>query len=254
VIKEIMRTAMIEQQLAVPDIYNPSILLETELSHAAPKRFAQTVTINGEKKIVEGDSELSVQRQVNDLYRETFAAQEHNPAPQQQETEQPRDAAGRFTADTRDPVAAAELDLRFKRGEISAADYIQQSGALDEYLSKKGVPLEALRESIAEKQNSALAQEWAATTDKFRARHPEWIGGQENVNIIGQILSENNLVDAEDKLGAMEAAYNHARENSLLVGNPEVDLRDRINSARTPAELQNALGMDDRQRSAGFWR
>ena len=177
--KEALHTASTRQGLTVPDAINSSILLPKELAGAAPKRFGKAITVEGQKRFFEADSELEVERQIGDYFRETLAARESIPARrQQQPTEQPRDAAGRFTSDQEDLVAKADLDLRFKRGEISPAEYIEQTGAVDEYLSKQGVSMDALREATGRQ----FHQSWEQATQEFMQNSTgrTWPGGEEN--------------------------------------------------------------------------
>lgn len=165
-------------------------------------------------------------------------------------TEQPRNERGQFLS-AEDAAAKADLELAFKRGDISASDYLQQSGALDDYLEKAGVPLEELKKSVQEKRDEQSASSWADATETFKSRHPEWIGGYANRDIIGTILAEHNLVDAKDKVGALEAAYNHARENGLLVPNEEVEQYQRISGANTAEEIRAAVGYRNTTGSGG---
>jgi hypothetical protein len=93
----------------------------------------------------------------------------------QQTEQQPRGTDGRFTrAD--DPIAKVELDLKFKRGEISTAEYLEQSGAIDSYLESQGIPLVDLQASVAEKQNQRIAQSWeqAVIFEEPRWRRLAW--------------------------------------------------------------------------------
>jgi len=234
-IKELLKEAAVEQRLAVRE-WDQSILTATELASTAPKKVGKVVVLNGVKHSLIGNDEADLLAQENAMYR---AAMEQPAATTQQATEQPHDiSTGRFVS-AEDAAATAELELQFKRGDISAADYLQKSGAVADYLAKQGVPLEDLKAQVAEKQGQRLEQSWADATEEFKARHPEWAGGEFNKNAIGQILVENNLIGAEDKVAALELAYNHARENNLLGENPDTTYARELSEARSPEEINS---------------
>ena len=54
---------------------------------------------------------------------------------------------------------------------------------------------------------------------------------------IGKIVEENNWVDSEDKVAALEAAYNAAKENGLLVENPDTAYQRELQEARSAEEI-----------------
>jgi len=230
-IKAHLANAAVQQQLAVPDAYDSSVLLPTDLANAAPKKVGKVVRLNGVTHSLIADDEAGLLAQENALYR-----QAKQPAATVELAAQPRNERGQFVS-AEDPAARAELELAFKRGDVSAADYLQRSGAVAEYLEKQGIPLEDLQASVAEKQGQKFEQSWADATEEFKARHPEWIGGDRNRNIIGKIIAENNLVDAEDKVAALELAYSHARENDLLVENPDTAYQRELQEARSAEEI-----------------
>jgi hypothetical protein len=238
-IKSIMADAAVAQGLATRDYYSPDVLLPTELANAAPKKFAKVLTINGEKHVLEGESEAALLAAEANLYRELFS----QPAPAVTETPARDAATGRFVERTDDNTASdaaakAELELQFKRGEITAAQYIQRSGAVTEYLQNEGIDPAALREVSGKR----LADSWASATEEFLAGPgASWPGGDANKNTLGRILTEQNLIDAEDKVAALAAAYRYAKDNNLLVETPESVLVQKIGSARTAEELREAL-------------
>jgi hypothetical protein len=249
-IKELLKMAAVDQHLAVRE-WDQSILTPTALADAPrPQKFARSVTINGTKTILESSSQEELDQAETAIYRVAMA----QPVATETHIERPRNDRGQFDSDL-DAANKAELELQFKRGEISASDYLQKSGAVADYLAQQGVPLADLKASVAEKSEIRAAQGWADATEEFKARHPEWLGGEANAKTIGQILIENDLVDASDKLEAMESAYNHARENNMLVTNPQVEARDRIASATSINDILDATGYNDRVsgRSSGMF-
>ena len=250
-IKSILAEATVAQGLATRDIYDPQVLLPTALANTAPRGFARPITIDGVKHIVEGTTELELEQNTTALYRSIFAgnADEEDSTPA-------RDAAtGRFVAESTqdddasalEAVRLAELELKFKRGEISTAKYIEESGALDMALRARGINPDLLQEASEVRAQETTDSEWNEAVQQFVARHPEWPGGDSNRDLVGQLLMENNLTDTDDKLGALEAVYDHAVQKGLLVVNPETELNQRILDARNPYELRDALQSPERR-------
>jgi len=254
--KALLHEAAIEQSLVVPDIYDASNLLPTEKANASqPKRFAKAVVVDGVKKFFEGESELDVERQMNEFYRQQLT-------PTESRTEVARDEQGRFVSPAdqgradENPVAKAELELKFKRGEISTEDYLAQSGAFASYLEQQGIPLEELKSTVEEKQNQRQVQSWESATQEF-LNSPEgrsWPGGQENLQTVGKLIEQMGATNSEDKVAALVAAYRRMRENDLVAKNPELERERRIREARSPEELRIALearSEDERRTSSG---
>lgn len=241
-IKSIMSRAAVEQGLVTPDKYDPNILLPTEQA-PQPHRFAKSVTVNSVKKTFEGNSELEVMQAETEFYRQQMQQ------PTTTKTEPARDERGRFTSPAdqgrtdENVFAKAELELRFKRGEISTSDYLEQSGAMEQYLAKQGIPLEELRASVQEKQGERTVQSWQDATNEF-LNSPEgrtWPGGQENLKKVGELIQQMSAADAEDKVAALTAAYRYMKENDLVAANPELEAERRIREARTPEEVRAAV-------------
>ena len=154
--------------------------------------------MNGVKHVLEASDEASLLAQENALYRQTM-----QPAAtiQQIEQSQPRDTdTGRFVeARKSDETAAAEADrkaalqLQMQLGQIDIATYLEQSGAIDSYLEKAGVPMEDLRSAVQEKSSQRFEQSWKEGTDAFLSS-PEgrnWPGGEENMNLVGQVIQSH---------------------------------------------------------------
>ena len=92
-------------------------------------------------------------------------------------------------------------------------------------------------------------QSWAEATTAFLQSDSgaSWPGGEKNKTILGQILIDNGLVDSPDKLEAISAAFDFARENGLLVPNEEAETLQRINEVTSPSELRALLQPSERQ-------
>ncbi len=254
-IKLIMARAAIEQQLVTPDQYNPSLLHPTELADHAPRKFAKHVTLNGTKYLLEGGSPEELANAETSLYQQVLEQSAEPPAGQH------RDAQGRFVSDdtgetpqekaAREQEAAnrAELELAWKRGDITAEAYLEKSGAITAYLQNHGMNPEALTAvSDLVYQNT-----WQAATEQF-LNSPEgesWPGGDENKNILAAILEENGMT--EPSAENLVAAFRYAQEQGLLVENPETTQFQQIGEATSVADIRAALGRPASSESSGIF-
>ncbi len=246
-IKEILREAAIKQNLVVPDIYDPNVLLPVEPG-SAPRSFAKTVTVNGQKTVLEATTELDLAQRETEFYRQLFA----QPAAG---AEQPRDSQGRFTADhsrnanqhrtlpdtvrSDDPAAEAarQADLRTKMlsGAITVDQYMVQSGAVERALSEAGISPAALREV----SDQRYQQSWQASVDEF-LKSSDWPGGQENLKLLGEKLIEMNATDTPS-VEVLQRAYVDLKRANRLTANPETVLERKLADCKTPAEIREAL-------------
>jgi hypothetical protein len=239
-IKSIMADAAVRQGLATRDFYDPSIILPTE-GTAAPQKFARAVVINGVKHVVEANSPVELEKAEAALYRQALTPTE---------TQQPRDSVGKFVSQEDANKTAqdelfrrSELELRFKRGELSAADYLEQSGAIETFLANQGISIEDLQATTEEKQATKIRQSWEEATEAF-LNSPEgqdWPGGQDNLTRIGNLLQKMDATE-EPSVENLAIAYKWLRDNNQLVPNPETETQSKIANARTPQEIREALG------------
>jgi hypothetical protein len=234
-VQQILRQAAIDQKIVTPDAYDPNVLLEVEPG-SQPRAYAKRITVNGVTHLIEGSSETDLLAKENAFFKEQFTATT-------QQHEQPRDAADAAKAAQDELFRRSELELKFKRGELSAADYLEQSGAVAEYLEKAGVPLEDLQASVEEKQNTRMRQSWEEATEAF-LNSPEgqdWPGGEENLTRIGNLLQKMDATE-EPSVENLAIAYKWLRDNNQIVPNPETETQSKIASAKTPQEIREALG------------
>jgi len=166
-IKVLMAQRAVASGLVQRDAYDPTVLIPTDRA-AAPQRFAKTLEVAGKTLIFEGDSELQVERNIGDYFR---ALAPREPAETPKPATQLRDEQGQFLS-AEDAAAKAELELRFKRGDIDTATYLAESGAVDAYLQSQGVSLDDLREVSTQK----FTANWVSATQAFLERHPDWQG------------------------------------------------------------------------------
>ncbi len=183
-----------------------------------------------------GDTVLSgTQEEVNAQLAEYLKTH-----PQGQQDDQPaRGADGRFrkeAADQREDAngavkaaAAAELELRFKRGEVSAAEYIAQSGVLESYLASKGIDVNAHQESA--RHDTEYMQSWAEATKQWIEQHPDWQGGEDLKNAMAERLQKLGLADypSVESLNRAYAALTIEAEMHACTGGPDkmAELRER---------------------------
>jgi hypothetical protein len=239
-IKELLKEAAVSQSLAVRE-WDQSILTPTELAGTAPKQVGKVIVLNGVKHSLVAEDEAGLLAQENGLYRAAL----EQPVTTQQIIEPLRNERGQFVsaedadrANQLELVRRTELDLKFKRGEISAADFIEQSGAVQNYLEKAGVPMEDLRSAVQEKSSQRFEQSWAQATEEF-LHSPEgsdWIGGEENKNILGRLIAENQLID-QPSAATLAKIWNHMKENSLAVENADTSYQQELSEAQSPSEI-----------------
>jgi hypothetical protein len=234
-IQALLKEAAVAQNLVSRDRFDPDVLLATEAASApTPHRFARAIEVDGQKHFIESDSEVGLEKATNDFLRQTFST----PAATQTQS---RDAAtGRFaaepapTTDATDAYAKAELELRFKRGEISTDEYLAQSGAIERHLAAQGIDMDAMRDASGRR----FEQSWEQATQEFlhSSIGRSWPGGQENMRRISEVLQQMGAVDAPSAEN-LALAYQHLRENDLLCSNPEAEARQKIAESTTFEEI-----------------
>lgn len=242
-IKAILRDAALAQHLVEKDPFDEHIL--TPVEQPVPSKFATSITNDkGQKLFFEGDSELDLQKRLTNWYREQMSQPaEAAAAAAKVAAEQPRNNQGQFQSQADhelDVIAKADLELKFKRGEISTDDYLAASGAIERHLEAQGISVEVLRETSQAKQVERVTQGWEQATNEFlrSVEGSTWLGGDENKNTIGKILEENKLVDAEDKVGALKEAFRYMQENDLVVVPRDVAFKNELEGAKSAGEVQ----------------
>jgi hypothetical protein len=216
-ITQYMRDAAVAQNLVRPyDAAHPDLLVDVPQK----ARITKTIELDGTTYEFSGEDDAAVTRLQLEFMRG------RNPQATQPTTpEKPRGADGKFVAadaPTRTPEQAANLanlELKFKRGEISASDYLMQSGALEEYVEK-----------VQSRAETEIVQSWAQATEAFKSGPgADWPGGERNKEILGFKLAELGLTDATDKVAALTQAFNAMR------------LDDAIAKATSKTEVDEAL-------------
>jgi hypothetical protein len=240
-IKSILANAALSQGLVTPDPYNPSLLHPTALADHAPRKFGKVVTINGVKYALEGGSPEELANAETSLYQQVLEGGDNN-------NEQARDAQGRFVREqTPEEKAAgelqaanrADLELAWKRGDITGEQYLEQSGAVATYLQNHGMNPDAL----ATVSDAIYQNTWQAATEQF-LNSPEgesWPGGEANLVMASKLLEENPELMNNPSADALAAVWNYMRENDLAVPNPEVTQQQQISEAMDVNQIREAL-------------
>ena len=224
--KKLFSDELVRIGAARRDTYNPDILISVD--QPIPKRFARSLTVSGQKLVFEADSELELERQVGNYFRETLGAQETSPARQAQPTDQSRNPQnGQF---------------------ISSAAEAAQNAAVEAYLQSQGVDVARLREMTS----AADTADWASAVEAFRQDHPNYAGTTaEGVQLIGETIANNpELFNMADRARAIEIAVSTLQEQGALPPNPEIQIHQRIADATTPEEIRDVL---TNGRSSGFF-
>jgi hypothetical protein len=198
-----------------------------------PQTFSKTANIAGREMAFEASSALEVEQLIRQAHQVAEALQ----------PESSNSSGDRHNEESEEMriVRQSELELRFKRGEISAADYLRQSGAVDDYLESKGISVDALKETVQEKANTAFVQSWSEATEIFKnGVGADWPGGQNNLQLIGLKIAELGLVDATDKAGALATAYAEMKRTGLIFS-PEHDEQKAVEDALKNASPQEII-------------
>jgi hypothetical protein len=231
-IKALYAEKAVREGLVVRDIYDPSVLLVNDRV-AAPTKFGKSITVDGKQIIFEGDNEADIEARIT-----AYLQSQKRPAETQTEVQEtPRDERGRFVSEE-DVCAKAELELKFKRGELSTEDYLAQSGAFDKYLASQGVTMDSLRKVA----NDGYKADWKSATAEFLERHPEWEGGAANLQEASKTLEALHLDDSPS-LESLETAYADMQRRNAVAENPELtalrEIHERMANANSVEEIRS---------------
>lgn len=204
-------------------------VIADQAANAANQSFTRTVEIGGRSFTFEGASEAEIDRLELNAFKVAYAVRE----PEAAVAEVVVDPAEATRAAEAEVVAKVELDRKFRAGEITSADYIQQSGAMKEYLANEGVSIEALKAVVETNKETQYEQSWAAAGEAFRnsAAGADWPGGLKNQELIGLKISALGLMDAPDKVAALAQAYAAMKQTGLYFPNGDGDAASTASAA-----------------------
>jgi hypothetical protein len=102
------------------------------------------------------------------------------------------------------------------------------------------------------------ADEWAQATQEFLHNTPEgraWAGGANNLQLMGYLLRENGLADAEDKVAALKSVAAEMHEPGLdIVPEKKVEIRADASPAEIIEKWKSAMGYDPARIGEAFRR
>lgn len=216
-VQAILKRHALGQNLVTEDRYDPNVLLPVPAGDAARAqgRLAKTIHVNGKVYVAEGNSEHELAQAETDIYRKLFTPDAA--------TEPARDeATGRFVVEV--PVERSDADR--------VTDEI-----IERSLRERGVNIKDLQDFT----NQKLATSWADATEEFKQTVGSWwIGGQENVQKMGDVLLEMGAAD-NPSVENLRRAAEYLRDNNLLVENPETTAIDAIRQETDPYKLRAML-------------
>ena len=198
------------------------------------ERITKTEVIGGKEFTFTGTA-LEVEQQIGNAYR---IAEAVRPVEQPVTPRSVRAAQTKTQAEIeRDICDRTELDLQFRRGQLTTAEYLDRTNAIGEFLESKGFDVEAAAANQFE-------SDWAQSVQTFLRDTPEgqsWKGGQKNLAIIGNLILSHGLLDAADKVAALRTLAAEMAEKGLMFDSdvsPE-QMIEATNNA-TPQEILEA--------------
>jgi hypothetical protein len=163
---------------------------------------------------------------------------------------QPRGTDGKFTSRREmSLVEKAELDLRFRRGEVNAADYLKQSGELE-----RAFDTFAKEKLGVDSTTQQMTDAWKTVTEQWlRIQGEKWEGGEENLRRIREVLDANGLWESPS-VQTLTEVVNFMRAHKLIVPR-ESATQEAINEAKSVEEISSAsrasLGLPPR--NSNLW-
>jgi hypothetical protein len=205
-IRALLEAAMSRSGIADRDLQTGRFVRRDPLTpanqDAADETVTKTVEINGKEFTFEGTA-LEVERSVGAALQVANALK---PAVT------PR---AQLAADAEQRVITqVEADLQLRRGEISTAEYLEKTNAIETYLVEhKGFDVD--RAAAAQQSG-----DWQAAVDFFLNETEEgrvWKGGQRNLKQAQTILTARGWTEGldGDKVAALRAVAKEMRENGL---------------------------------------
>lgn len=130
----------------------------------------------------------------------------------------------------------ATLDVDFRTGKITSAQYLERSGAIDEYMAAKGIDINKIA-------NDQYTQSWAAATDYFRTQTEEgklWKGGNKNLHIAAALIAKHGWTD-EPSVEHLVQVAQEMRENGIMLdGDYSAEEVAAMTDKMTPQEILEA--------------
>jgi hypothetical protein len=199
---------------------------------ASPNEEEQEITkteVIGGKEFIFTGTALEVEKAIGDAFKVANAVKTAEPVT-------PRSVRTKTQAEIeRDISDRAELDLQFRRGELTTQELLERTNLVGDYLESKGFDVE----QAASRQ---FEQSWAEATETFlHTSGSDWPGGIKNREILGMEINALGLVDAADKVAALTQGYASMKAKGIIFQgdvSPEQVIESTANA--TPQEILEA--------------
>lgn len=209
--------AVIDEKTAADKALADKAAADKVVADAAAQTFESVETIGGKEFTFTAGSQAELDHMIANAYKVAYAVH-----PSERVIEQVVDpvAAEKAAAEkaAADAAAKTELELKFKRGEISASDYIEQSGALASYLERQGIPIDELKKAVETNKGNDYEKSWQEASADFVKTQAgaDWPGGEKNLEILGLKIVALGLSEAKDKVGALAQAYADMKRTGMI--------------------------------------
>jgi hypothetical protein len=206
--------------------------------------FSKTVNIGGKDFTFTDESENGLNNQI---------ASAQSVAENLQSSVTPRSERKAETDAALEAVRQAELSLAFKRGELSTADYLRESGALAQALRESGVDVEKIA-------GAQYTESWQQATERFLHSEAgrDWPGGERNLQIIGTTVAALGLTD-KPSAESLAHAWQEMKNKGTIFSDTSAEEMLKATENMTPTEIlenwkQNHAGQDPAQANQEFIR
>ena len=201
---------------------------------AANQTFTRHVVIGDQSFDFVAQTEAEIDQLELNAFKVAYAVRPTASAPVAAATSP--DPALAVAAEEARAAAVAELDKQFRLGEVTAKDYIEQSGAIKGYLESQGVSLEALQEVVTANRGAKFSQSWAEAGVAFQKTPAglDWPGGDKNHGLMALQIAAMGLEEAPDKVAALTQAYAELKRTGLYFPNGDSDV---VPAAVVPAAV-----------------
>ncbi len=139
-----------------------------------------------------------------------------------------------------------ELESSFRLGKISAKEYLEKSGAVDEYFKDRGIDPAEIKEVLNERKGAKAVKSWEQATTEFTTKFNEsgtpWPGGPRVLDLMGKTLVEMGLTDKPSP-DSLQQAYDHLTKKGWdLVEIGKEDAAAAAPAKPAPAPVKKKLG------------
>jgi hypothetical protein len=189
----------------------------------ADTQVSRTETIGGKEFTFTGTA-LEVEKQIGQAYKiveavkpvEVVVAREQRVALTQTEKD--------------------NLEIQFKLGNLTSDQYLERTGAVNEYMATRGF-------DVAQAAATQTEQSWAEATQEFfnTEEGSTWKGGTKNLEIASNLLQAHgwqNAATVADKVTALRAVAKEMRDKKIeFEGDLSVEEVNKLTDNMTPAEI-----------------